>query len=68
MAIWPFKKKFTPKQEAKGFDSHNNNYSSVAQWSDWDPRKAVEEGFKSSVPVFSCIKKRYELGEITAHP
>ena len=58
--VWPFKKKFTPNQEAKGFDSRNNYYSSVAQWSEWDARKAVEEGFKSSVPVFSCIKKRYD--------
>lgn len=44
----------------KGFDGYNNNYSSVAQWNDWDAKKAVEEGFKSSVPVFSCIKKRYD--------
>ena len=57
--MWPFKKKFVPT-EKKGFDSHNNNYSSVAQWNDWDAKKAVEEGFKSSVPVFSCIKKRYD--------
>ena len=57
--MWPFKKKALAT-EKKGFDSHNNNYSSVAQWSDWDAKKAVEEGFKSSVPVFSCIKKRYD--------
>mgnify|MGYP003651393529 FL=1 len=59
--MWPFKKKqITQAIEQKGFDSHNNNYSSVAQWSTWDAKKAVEEGFKSSVPVFSCIKKRYD--------
>ena len=56
--MWPFKKK--PLMEQKGFDGYNNNYSSVAQWNNWDAKKAVEEGFKSSVPVFSCIKKRYD--------
>ena len=34
--------------------------SSTASWNDWDAKKAVEAGFKSSVPVFSCIKKRYD--------
>ena len=60
--MWnPFKKKAVASAiEEKGFDSRNNNYSSVAQWNDWDAKKAVEEGFKSSVPVFSCIKKRYD--------
>ena len=59
--MWPFKKKAVQKAiEKKGFDSHNNHYSSIANWSDWDAQKAVEEGFKSSVPVFACIKKRYD--------
>ena len=58
--MWPFKKKATVQAtEEKGFDG-NNNYSSVASWMDWDAQKAVEEGFKSSVPVFACIKKRYD--------
>ena len=55
-----FKKKAVPLPEQKGFDNCNNNYTSVASWNDWDATKAVEEGFKSSVPVFSCIKKRYD--------
>jgi len=58
--MWPFKKKFQPIKEAKGFGGDRNNYSSVASWSKWDAKKAVEEGFKSSVPVFACIKKRYD--------
>jgi HK97 family phage portal protein len=55
--MWPFKKK---RLEQKGFDGYNCNYSSVASWNEWDAKKAVEEGFKSSVPVFACIKKRYD--------
>tara|TARA_R110000744_G_scaffold373722_1_gene486063 strand:- start:725 stop:1999 length:1275 start_codon:yes stop_codon:yes gene_type:complete len=59
--MWPFKKKATVQAtEKKGFDGNNNNYSSTANWSTWDAKKAIEEGFKSSVPVFSCIKKRYD--------
>lgn len=46
--------------EQKGFNGYHNNYSSNASWNDWDAQKAVEEGFKSSVPVFACIKKRYD--------
>ena len=56
--MWPFKKK--KLMEQKGFGGYNNNYSSVANWNEWDAKKAVEEGFKSSVPVFACIKKRYD--------
>lgn len=57
--MWPFKKKQAPGEQ-KNFIGCNNHYSSVASWNEWDARKAVEEGFKSSVPVFSCIKKRYD--------
>jgi len=56
--MWPFKKK--KLIEEKGFDNYNNHYHSAANWNDWDARAAVEEGFKSSVPVFACIKKRYD--------
>lgn len=56
--MWPFKKK--AKHEEKGFEVRGGDYSNVANWSDWDAKKAVDEGFKSSVPVFSCIKKRYD--------
>tara|TARA_R110001606_G_scaffold72757_1_gene167759 strand:+ start:23 stop:1297 length:1275 start_codon:yes stop_codon:yes gene_type:complete len=59
--MWPFKKKEIVKAtEKKGFDGTNNNYSSAAQWNDWDPKNAIKDGFKGSVPVFSCIKKRYD--------
>lgn len=54
-----FKKK-KQTTEKKGFDGYNCYYSSVANWSTWDALKAVQEGFKSSVPVFSCVKKRYD--------
>ena len=59
--MWPFKKKALIRAtETKGFDGVMNSYTTVASWSDWDAKAAVEEGFKSSVPVFACIKKRYD--------
>lgn len=54
-----FKRKAKPT-ERKGFNFGSLNYSTVASWSDWDAKEAIKSGFQSSVPVFSCIKKRYD--------
>ncbi len=60
--MWPFKKKVTAQSIEKSFRSSEveNMYGKVAQWTDWDSLKAVDEGYKSSVPVYACVKKRMD--------
>ncbi len=60
--MWPFKTKAVdPVPEKKFFvGSDSVYYSNFADWTQWDVEKAIQEGFKSSVPVFACIKKRYD--------
>ncbi len=54
--MWnPFRKK-----EQKSHILINNGQNTNPNWNEWDTQKAITEGFKSSVPVFSCIKKRYD--------
>ena len=65
--MWPFsRKKETPAEKKAWIGNGSIYYSSVATWSDWNTEKAIREGFKSSVPVFACIKKRYDA--ITSLP
>ena len=62
----PFKRFFTKKKVAQSVEKSytssevENIYTRAAQWSDWDSSKAIEEGYKSSVPVYSCVKKRMD--------
>ncbi|MDB4277803.1 phage portal protein [Gammaproteobacteria bacterium] len=55
-----FSKPQVSQQEKKSYRSNevDRTYTTNAEWSDWDVDKAVVDGYKSSVPVFSCIKKR----------
>ena len=62
----PFKRFFTKKKVAQSVEKSytssevENIYTRAAQWSDWDSSKAIEEGYKSSVPVYACVKKRMD--------
>lgn len=56
--MWPFKK----KQEQKSYTTPEVEYpvAGYAKWSEWDSEKATKEGYKSSVAVYACIKRRAE--------
>jgi HK97 family phage portal protein len=57
-----FNLKFWRKQPElkRGLVSQATGSQTKPEWSYWDAEKAITEGFKQSVPVFACIKKRYE--------
>ena len=62
----PFKRFFTKKKLTQSIEKSytssevENIYTKAAQWVDWDSSKAIEEGYKSSVPVYACVKKRMD--------
>jgi len=62
----PFKRFFTKKKVSQSIEKSytsaevENIYTKAAQWNDWDSSKAIEEGYKSAVPVYACVKKRMD--------
>ena len=53
---------FWRRKEKKSYRTTeiDRSYSNSATWNDWDVDKAIDEGYKSSVPVYSCVKKRMD--------
>ena len=58
--MWPFKKKLIVADEIKKFTTAEVEafHGGSAIFSDWSSRKAIQEGFKSSVWVYACVTKR----------
>ena len=56
MRNW-FKKKKVAESKSYRTPEIDHTYTQSAAWNDWDAEKAIEEGYKSNVPTYSCVKK-----------
>lgn len=52
---WPWQKKSVTTQQADAGALYG-----TASWSDWNTDTAIREGYKASVAVYACIKRRAE--------